>query len=76
MTRSPEDVIGVTPWQMPSRQRNISQNKMLQKAFESKQPFRNIEQFGKTPEDKIVYLHHSGVPFKDADGNLPDFEER
>jgi PAS domain S-box-containing protein len=73
MTRLPEDVIGITPWQMPSRQRNLDQNKTLQNAFELKKPFRNIEQLGKTPEGKKVYIHHSGMPYNDSDGNFAGF---
>ena len=73
MTRLAEDVIGLTAWQMPSRQRNLTQNQTLQKAFELKQAFRNIEQLGKTPQGKNVYLHHSGLPFKDLNGNFAGF---
>ena len=73
MSRAPDEVIGITPWDMKSRQRNPEQNRVLREAFQRQEAFRNIEQQGITPEGKLVHLLHSGLPRYDEDGKFAGF---
>ncbi len=73
MSRAPDEVIGITPWDMKSRQRNPEQNRVLREAFQRQEAFRNIEQQGMTPEGKPVHLLHSGIPRYDEEGKFAGF---
>jgi PAS domain-containing protein len=73
MSRARDEVIGITPWDMKSRQRDPEQNRILSESFQRQEPFRNIEQREITPEEKLVYILHSGLPRYGEAGNFASF---